>query len=141
MKSPTLFVVGSLEDDELWLDAMNSPDNASKLLARVADYLESHEPVPTHLARFVARAFRAAAETGPDFRATKLCYHLGLTGAHKRPAVSTIRVGEFIRAAKSNNPQLSQTKAVAAAAKHFNVGITTIRDHWKIYETARRVAD
>ena len=138
-----IFINDDQDDKELQdaiRDADYSPDAAAFLLLRAADFLETGQPVPTRLADRITAAFRAAGELKySDQRPRKLAQKLGLTQGTKPRLNSSIFVGEFIESLMDDN-KFSQTQAVSAAAKKFEIAFSTARNYLTSYRKEKKLS-
>jgi hypothetical protein len=139
-KTKFIFVADDQSDSTLQkniLDADHSPEAAAYLLVRVAEFLECGQPVPTRLATRIANAFKKTGNLkSVKNRPAKLAQELGLTTGTKPIKESFIRVGEYIENEMADDPKLTQTKAIAIAAKKFRISLTTARNYLNSYKQA-----
>jgi nucleoside phosphorylase len=110
--------------------------NAGAMLARVAEYIRRGEPIPSAFAGTLVTAFEAvAAATSPADREKAITRGLGITQDNKRQKQHPALVRGQVQARLSEG--LSETAAIAAAAKAMNMGSTTVRGYWNAYKAEK----
>ena len=110
--------------------------NAGAMLARVAEYLRRGEPIPSAFAGTLAAAFEAVASaTSPADRQKAITRGLGITQDNKRQKRHPALVRGQVQLGLSHG--LSETAAIAAAAKAMNMGVTTVRGYWDAYKAGK----
>lgn len=107
-------------------------------LRAMADHIE--QSVPTVFAKPLVDALRAAADVPPyappEERARVLAHGLGLAHDNRRSVVHPASINGTMHGALAQG--LSETKAAAAVAKKFGIGISTVWSAWRPYREAVR---